>query len=63
MGRTDLVQHYIHVGNTKPIHQKPYRLPPEQKEALDQELNDMLKGGIIEESVSTWSSPIIMVPK
>ena len=45
MGRTDLVQHYIDVGNTKPIHQKPYRLPPALNEDLDQELNDMLREG------------------
>ena len=63
LGRTGLVEHFIDVGDTKPIHQKPYRLSPAQKEILEQEVNKMLHGDIIEESVSPWSSPIIMVPK
>ena len=52
MDRTDLVQHYIDAGDTRLIHQKPYRLMPSKKEALNQEITEMLQGNIIKESVS-----------
>ena len=63
MGRTDLVQRYIDVGDTRPIHQKQYRLTPSQKEALNQEITEMLQGDIIEERVTPWLLPIILVPE
>ena len=63
MEKTDLVQHYIDVEDTRPIYQKPYRLTASEKEALNQEVTEMLLGDTIEESVSLWSSPIILVPK
>ena len=63
MERTTLVEHYIYVGDTKPIHQKPYRLLQTRKETLNEEVNNMLAGNNIEESVSPWSLPIVIAPE
>ena len=62
LSQTNLVQHFIDIGTTKPIRQKAYRLPATQKETLDKEVQDMLQNDI-EESVSPWASSVIMVPK
>ena len=46
-----------------PIRQRPYRIPPALKKDLCDELQTMLKDGLIEESSSEWSSPIVVVKK
>lgn len=49
--------------DTKPVYVKPYRLPHSQKTEIDTQIDKMLKDGIIEETTSEWSSPILIVPK
>lgn len=48
---------------TNPINTKPYRLPFYQKEALEMELQKLLKEEVIQPSCSPWCSPILLVPK
>ena len=48
---------------TRVISQRPYRIPEKMKEGVRKEIEDMLEGGIIEESESAWSSPIVPVLK
>jgi len=63
LGRTSLVQHVIETGDAAPIKQRPYRTSPESKQEIDRQVNDMLERGIIQESVSPWSSPVVLVKK
>lgn len=49
--------------HTSPIYTKPYRLPYSQKSEIDKQIESMLDDGIIEESRSPWSSPLLLVPK
>ena len=63
LGRTSLVQHTIDTGDAVPIKQRPYRTTPENKQEIDRQVNDMLERGIIQESVSPWSSPVVLVKK
>ena len=63
LGRTSLVQHTIDTGDAVPIKQRPYRTTPENKQEIDRQVNDMLERGIIPESVSPWSSPVVIVKK
>lgn len=49
--------------NTVPIYTKQYRLPNSQKLEIDKQIQNMLNDGIIEESRSPWSSPLLLVPK
>ena len=45
----------LHEG-TKVISQNPYRLPDRLKEAVQVELDDLMKANIIEPSDSHWTS-------
>lgn len=63
LGRTDLVQQEIKTGNSPPIKQ-PYRhLPQVQQDEAERHIQQMREQGIIEESMSPWSSPIVLVKK
>ncbi|XP_065917657.1 uncharacterized protein [Dysidea avara] len=61
--RADVVCHDVDVGNADPIKQHPYRVNPEKRRLLRQEVEYMLKNDLIERSYSAWSSPCILVPK
>ena len=63
MGRTSLVQHVIDTGDAMPIKQRPYRVSPVVKKEIDRQVDKMLEKGIIQESVSPWSSPVVLVKK
>ena len=49
--------------DSRPIRQKPYRIPQAYKEKVFEELEDMEKNGIIEKSESEWASPLVIVTK
>lgn len=51
------------VLETAPIHTRPYRLPEAQKAEIEREVEKLLDEGIIEESISPWNSPLLVVPK
>ena len=55
--------HKVDVGENEPIKQHPYRLHPNKKMQVNKEVEFMLENGIIESSDSSWSSPIVLVPK
>lgn len=60
---TDLVQHSIDTGNSKPIKQRYYPVSPAVQTIINQELDKMLKEGVVERSSSPWSSPVVLVRK
>jgi len=62
-GHTNLLQHHIITEPGKKVKLRPYRIPKARREAVCQEVKAMLKNGIIDESHSEWSSPILLVPK
>ena len=62
-GRTSLAQHVIDTGDAMPIKQRPYRVSPDVKKEIDRQVDEMLEKGIIQESVSPWSSPVVLVKK
>ena len=47
----------------KPIAQRPYRQSPKEKEIVKKEIDKMLELGLIQPCQSSWSSPIVLVPK
>ena len=61
MGHTTLLKHEILTGNSTPVQCRPYWTSPKMKAEIDRQLDEMLKYGIIEESVNNYSSPIVMV--
>ncbi|PNX92889.1 Ty3/gypsy retrotransposon protein [Trifolium pratense] len=48
---------------TTPVKVKPYRYPHSQKEQIELMIQEMLQQGIIQNSTSPFSSPIILVKK
>ena len=63
IGRTHIVEHTIETGQNQPVKQAPYRVPLAKRLAAEQEIKDMSEKGIIEPSISPWSSPVVMVTK
>ena len=62
-GRTNILQHDVDVGEAKPIKQSPYRFNPQKTDLVQQEVDYMLKHGLIQQSNSPWSSPVVLVKK
>ena len=50
-------------GDNPPFRQRPYRIPQSQLEMVDKHIRDMLNKGIIQESNSPWSQPLVIVTK
>ncbi len=62
-GRTNVLQHDVRVPSGAIVRQRPYRVPEARQHAIEEEVQEMLRLGVIEPSRSPWSSPIVMVPK
>ena len=62
-GRTSLVKHVIKVTDHTPIRERPYPIPFSTREALQNEIENMLQEGIIEKSCTEYCAPIVMVKK
>ena len=60
-GLTKLAVHDVDTGTAAPIKQHAYRLAPQKRALVQQELDYMLEIGAIEPTVSEWSSPVVLV--
>lgn len=49
--------------NTRPLTQQPYRMNPEVREALQEQIDKFVEQGVLTRSHSTWSSPVIAIKK
>jgi deoxyuridine 5'-triphosphate nucleotidohydrolase len=56
-------KHDIDTGDAEPIKQKPYQVPVHYRQWVSEEIQALLKSGLIERSNSPWASPIVIVPK
>ncbi len=63
LGRSGEVQHRIDTGDCAPIKQQPRRVPLHKKKLVQEEVDKMLKRGVIEPCEGPWASPIVMVTK
>jgi len=63
MGKTDVIEHEIDVGDAKPKKQKAYRVSQKEREIIDQQIVEMERNDIIRMSNSPWSSPVVLVKK
>jgi hypothetical protein len=62
-GKTTAGIHKIELLDSKPITLKPYTVPLHMVETLKKEIDTMLNLGIIEESNSPYSSPLVLIKK
>lgn len=63
LGRTDLVKHTFNLTDEIPVKQRSRRIPPGMLQEVKQHLSDMLRSGVIRESWSPWSSPLVIARK
>ena len=63
IGRTTLIEMEIDTGDSLPVAQNPYTLPLKHHEWVRKEIETLEKAGIIEQSLSPWASPVMVVPK
>ena len=62
-GLTKLVVHDVDVGDAAPIKLSPYRVHPSKIPLVQQEIESMLKMGLIRPGMSEWCAPVVLVPK
>lgn len=60
---TNVLEHKIETVSEKPIRQRVYRTTPENRAEINRQCDEMLKLGLISESQSPWSAPVILVNK
>ena len=63
LGFTDRVHHRIQLTSDAPVSQPYRRLPFKQLEEVRQHLQQLMEKGVIRESASPYSSPIVLVRK
>ncbi len=62
-GRTQVLQHDVRTPPGTIVRQRPYPVPEARRHAIEEEVQEMLRLGVIEPTRSPWSSSIVMVPK
>lgn len=63
LSETNVLCHTIDTGQEKPIKQRYFPVSPAIQKLLYDELDRMLSLNVIEESKSSWSSPVTLVKK
>lgn len=63
LGCTSLIEHEIHLLDEAPVRQRYRRLPPSQYEAVKAHIQGLLDQGVVKQSSSPYSSPIVVVQK
>ena len=63
IGRTKLVKIDVDTGDSQPVSSRPYTLPLKHYEWVQKEIKSLEHVGIITKSMSSWASPIVIVPK
>jgi hypothetical protein len=51
------------VHGAQPVKARPYRYSPQQKNEIENQVKEMLASGIIQRSVSSFASPVLLVKK
>ena len=63
IGTTPLIKMSIDTGDACHIAKKPYTLALKHYVWVKEEIDNLLEAGVIRESHSSWSAPIVVVPK
>ncbi|CAB3996555.1 Transposon Ty3-G Gag-Pol poly [Paramuricea clavata] len=61
LGRSNDAEHSIDTGDSRPVKQRPYRIPVHLNKVVNNQVDEMLARGLIRPSDSPWSSPIVIV--
>ena len=61
-GKTELLEHDIKLSTAEPVRSKAYPIPYKTRGIIESEIYEMIKLGVIEPSISPYSSPIMLNP-
>ncbi|XP_062601794.1 uncharacterized protein LOC134263457 [Saccostrea cucullata] len=62
-GRTNVIQHEVHLTTKEPIRNRPYQIPYAVRSAVREEIQHMIDMDIIEPSESPYASSIVVAKK
>lgn len=63
LGLTNITEMKIRLNDNTPVTYKPYRLPFSERAKVREIISELLSNGVIRESQSAYSSPIVLVRK
>src|SRR5690606_12483973 len=63
LGQAIGVSHSINTDDAIPIRQRSYRYSREERNTIQQHVDEMLRNDVIEPSSSPWASPVVSVGK
>lgn len=63
LGTTNISEMHIQLQDNSPVAYKPYRLSYSEREVVRDMVNELLENKIIQESDSSYASPIVLVKK
>ena len=63
LGKATEVEHEINLSTDTPIKLRSYRHSPKEKQIIREQVKEMLEAGVIEESYSPYSFPVVLVKK
>lgn len=63
LGAATIIKHRIIPKSDKVVYRRQYRHSEEQHKQIDEEVEKLLKSGVVKESMSPYNSPVLMVPK
>ena len=63
LGKCKEFTHIIRTSTEVPIYSPPYRKNQKERDDINKQCEELRKAGIIRQSKSPWSSPVITVPK
>ena len=62
-GTMNLVQHDIKLTSDETVRSRPYPVPYSLRESLREDVDDMIRMGVVRESNSLYASPVVVVKK
>lgn len=63
LGKTTLHYHAIHTTTDKPVKSPRYAQSPKMRVETDKQIDEMIENDVIEESMSNYQSPVVLVKK
>jgi hypothetical protein len=61
--RTDFGYHEIDTGDARPVKRNPYRIPYALRDEMRNQVEEMVKRGVLTKAATEWAAPVILIRK